>query len=154
MVDSITVFFYKDKLFIPTMGITPSGLRMVIEPIYVVEFNLASLVQSMQTVIEAGHPRVDSVPYSEYKKRDPLLKATKARSWKALARDGLVYVIEWRWDLGEIHLVLPEVDEKGRFAPTTTENFERSTIRLPTDMSLEELAKFIIEDIRKRKGMT
>jgi len=150
MVDSIDIFFYKDKLFIPTLGITPSGLRRVIEPIYVAELNLASLVQTMQKVIEAGHPRVESVPYSEYRKRDPLLKITKARSWKALAREGLGYAIDWRSDLNEVWIVLPEIDEKGRFAPLTTENMAWRIVRFPIDTPLEELAEFILEDIKKR----
>ena len=150
MVDNIDIFFYKNRLFVPTMGITPSGLRRVMEPIYVAELDSTSLVQAMQTVVAAGHPRVDSIPYSEYKKRDPLLKVTKARSWKALARDGLAYAIDWRPDLGEVQIVLPEMDKKGRFAPLTTENMKWRIVRFPIDTSLDELAEFIVEDIQKR----
>ena len=150
MVDAISIIFYRNHLYIPTMGITPSGLRRAIEPVYIAELDRESFVQAMRSAIEAGHPRVESIPYAEYKKRDPILRATKARSWRALARDGLAYSILWRPDLKEIQIVLPEVDKKGRFAPLTTENMKWRLVHFPIDTPLEELAEFILEDIKKR----
>ena len=153
MIDSISVIFYKGNIFIPTEARTKSGLYQAIDPVYVVPLEIDSFVQAMRAVIKKGHPQVKGTPYSEYRKRDPILRATKARSWKTLARDGLAYSIIWRPDLGEVQIDLPEVDKKGRFAPLTTENMEWRIVRFPIDISLEELAEFIIEDIRKRKGM-
>ena len=155
MVDAVSIIYYKNRIFIPTMGITPSGLHQAIEPVYVAELDKESLVQEIRTVIEAGYPQVESIPYSEYKRQDPILQATKARSWKALARRGLAYTIMWRPDLGEIQIDLPdEADRKGRIAPLTTENMAWRIVHFPIDTSLEELAKFIIEDIRKREGVS
>ena len=148
------IFFYKNQLVIPTDGITPSGLHQAIEPVYFAGLNKESLIQAMRAAVEAGHPRIEGIPYSEYKEQDPILRATRARSWKALARDGLAYSIMWRTDLNEIQLILPEVDKKGRFAPLTTENMTWRVVHFSSDTSLEELAEFIVEDIRKRKGIS
>ena len=153
MVDAISIIFYRKHLHIPTMGITPSGLRQAIEPIYIAELDRKSFVQAMRSAIEAGHPRVEGIPYSEYKKQDPILRVTKARSWKALARDGLAYSILWRPDLKEIQIDLPdEADKKGRFEPLTTKNMKWRIVHFSIDTPLEELAEFILEDIQKRLG--
>jgi len=152
MVDLINVLFYKGRLFVPTFGITPSRVRLVIEPVYVAEFDRDSLVQAIQAVREAGLPEVEEMPYSEYRKQDPILKATKARSWKALAREGLAYSIYWPADADEVQIILPKVDKKGRFAPLMKEDKVWRIVHFPKDTPIEELAEFILEDIRKRKG--
>lgn len=147
---SINVIFYKGRLFVPTEGITPSGVRKAIEPVHVAEFEKEALARAMQAALEAGLPQVEEIPYSEYKKHDPILKATKARSWKALAREGLAYSIHWPPDTEEVQVILPKVDEKGRFAPLMAADKTWRIVRFPPDTSLEELAEFILEDIRKR----
>ncbi len=149
-IKSINVIFYKGRLFIPSEGITPSGMRRAIEPVYVAELEKESFVRAMQAVLEAGLPQVEEIPYSEYKKNDPILKATKARSWKALAQEGLSYSIWWLPDADEVQIILPKVDKKGRFAPLMDEDKAWRVVHFPKDTPIEELAEFIIEDIHKR----
>ena len=152
MEEAVSIFFYKGRLFIPTFGVTQSGIQLAIEPVYVAEFDRDSLVQAIQAVREAGLPEVEEMPYSEYRKQDPILKATKARSWKALAREGLAYSIYWPPEADEVQIILPKVDKKGRFAPLMKEDKVWRIVHFPKDTPIEELAEFILEDIRKRKG--
>ncbi len=83
-------------------------------------------------------------------RNDPILKATKARSWKALAQEGLSYSIWWLPDADEVQIILPKVDKKGRFAPLMDEDKAWRVVHFPKDTPIEELAEFIIEDIHKR----
>lgn len=152
MVDLINVLFYKGSLFIPSFGVTQSGIQLAIEPVYVSEFDRDSLVRAIQAVREGGLPKVEEMPYSEYRKQDPILRATKARSWKALAREGLAYSIYWPPDADEVQIILPKVDKKGRFAPLMKKDKAWRIVHFPKDTPIEELAEFILEDIRKRKG--
>lgn len=140
----VGIYIWQGKAYLPTQGRFESGIWVDLEPIYVADLSLESLVAALEKVLAAGHSRLTDPTKEEWQKRkDPVLAATKAHSWKALARNGMSYSVGWTDD--QIRVDMSMVDGKGRwqFDPEKTRIF-------PIDTNLQTVANVILEDIRSR----
>ncbi len=138
---SASVIIYQDKAYVPTEAQMETGPYLAIEPVYVAGLTPEEIAQALAQAIAAGHPRVPGMTRDEFRKRrDPILKATKARSWKELYQKGGVYGIEFRED--EILIYTHSED------PLKVGNI----LRFPSDASLRDLAEAILNNFRARKA--
>lgn len=139
------VIIRKGKAYLPTSAeVEGVGAYLLVEPVYVVEPTLDELTEALERVFAAGNPKLPASAWEEpWAGPDPLLKAAGVRSWKALARGGASYTIEWRND--ETVLYLPMFDEKGRFASGVGE-----TLRFSPNTDIRTIAEAILEDARSR----
>lgn len=120
------------------------GPYVLVEPIYVVNLGVQEIAEALEKVINTGHPTFPSLTREEWQKRkDPVLKAAGVKSWKALARNGASYTLEWSQDT--ITLYVSRLDRQGRFEtdPAKTRTFPKQT-------SLETIIEAILDDVRSR----
>jgi len=141
---AVTIYVWRGKAYLPVQGRFESGIWVGLEPVQVADLSEDGLVTAIQRVQAAGHPQLPNPTREEWQKRkDPVLAATKARSWKALARAGASYSVDWTDD--KIRLDISEVDKKGRW-----EQDPQKVRIFPIDTSLQAITKAILEDIRSR----
>jgi len=117
---------------------------MDLEPVYIADLNIESLSLAVKKVLAAGHPYLPNPTREEMRRRkDPVLAATKARSWKELAKAGASYSIAWTDK--EIQVSMSRRDKKGRWEwdPEKMRSF-------PLDTPLQEIVAVILEDIQSR----
>ena len=140
----VGIYVWQGKAHLPIQGRFESGIWVDLEPVYVADLSIESLVAALEKVLAAGHPRLPDPTKEEWQKRkDPVLAATKAHSWTALARNGLSYSIGWTDD--QIRVDMSMVDRKGRW------QFDPEKARIfPIDTNLQAIAKVILEDIRSK----
>ena len=120
------------------------GPYVLIEPIYVVNLAVQEIVEALREAINTGHPAFPSLTREEWQKRkDPILKAAGAKSWKELARDGASYTLEWSEDT--ITLYVSRLDHRGRF-----ETDSAKTRTFPKRTPLETIVEAVFYDIRSR----
>jgi len=134
----------KGKGYIPTEALIEGGPYVCVEPVYTVSLNAHEIVQALEQVITAGHPKFPNLAREEWQKRkDPVLKAAGVKSWKELAKGGASYTIEWSEDA--VMLYISRLDQKGRFEtdPTRTRTF-------PKSMPLALIVEVVLDDIRSR----
>lgn len=143
MIQTIGVIVFRDKAYIPTDSQTPSGIYLAMEPVFTAELNVEELAKAMQCAIAQGNPVIPSIHHREYRKIDPVLKATGARNWKRLAREGASYGVFWRDE--KIDLYMSMLDHKGRFV-----NDPDKTLRFDRDIEIEEIAQAILSDWESR----
>lgn len=140
----VGIYVWQGKAYLPIQGRFESGIWVDLEPVYVVGLSTEELVAALEKVLAAGHPRLPDPTKEEWQKRkDPVLAATKARSWTALARNGTSYSIGWTDN--QIRVDMSMADSKGRwqFDPEKAHIF-------PIDTNLQTIAKVILADIRSR----
>ncbi len=140
----VGIYVWRGKAYLPVQAQLESGPFMDIEPVYTAGLNAEELISAVEKVLAAGHPRLPDPTREEMRQRkDPVLMATKARSWKELAQTGASYTIGWTDK--EIRVDISRLDKKGRweFDPEKTRIF-------PPDASLPDLIAVILEDIWSR----
>jgi hypothetical protein len=139
-----TIYVWHGKAYLPLQGQFESGIWVGLEPVQVAELSKDELVTAIQRVLTAGHPRLPNPTREEWQRRkDPVLAATKARSWKALARNGASYSIDWTGD--KIRVDMSKLDNKGRWV------YDVEKVRIfPSDTSLQVIVDVILGDIRSR----
>lgn len=114
------------------------------EPVFISDLNVDELASVLEKVIGIGHKILPNPTAEEWKNRkDPVLAATKAKNWKALATNGASYAIHQINE--EIRIDMSYTDEKGRW-----QNDPRKMHSFPKHTSLQEIIKLILSDAQSR----
>lgn len=139
------IYVWKGKAYIPTHAQYESGIFVDIDPIYITELKPSEMIQAIKSVKEAGHKCIpDPNSREEFlKRKDPVLTATKAKSWKQLARNGASYTIGWTEK--QIRIDMSCLNKKGVWEY----DLGKVKLLLP-DASLEQIVGIILEDIKTR----
>lgn len=140
----VGIYIWRGKAYLPIRARIESGAFMDIEPVYTAGLNTEELVSAVEKVLAAGHPRLPDPTQEDMRRRkDPVLAATGARSWKELARTGAAYTIDWTDK--EVQVDMSRLDKQGRWEwdPKKTRTF-------PPDTPLPDIIAVILEDIRSR----
>ncbi|WP_423222833.1 hypothetical protein [Candidatus Amarolinea aalborgensis] len=97
MLDKIVdIVAWPGKGYLSAVGRFPSGIYTAIEPVYVAELKPDELMIAAEKIIALGISHLPEVTAEEWRKRPgPILKATKARSWRRLGHMGASYGISW-----------------------------------------------------------
>lgn len=141
----VGIYVWRGKAYLPVQAQFESGVFVDIEPVYVTGLSLEELLSAVRKVLAAGHPRLPDPTREEMQqRRDPVLAATKARSWKELARTGAAYTIGWTDK--EIRMDMSRLDRKGRW------EYDPKKMRtFPPDSPLQDVVAVILEDVRARQ---
>lgn len=94
---------------------------------------------------EKGHKRIADPKSREevLKRKDPVLAATKAKSWKQLALNGASYTIGWTEK--QVRIDMSRLNKKGVW------EYDLEKVRiLPPDTPLEQIVEIILADIKTR----
>jgi len=139
----VGIIVYRGKAYISSFAETEAGFHVRIEPVYVVNINGEELLCALRKALAVGNPRIPTPTREELSRKGPVLRATKARSMKELAKTGAAYNIAWT-DKG-IEVETTRLDKQGRW------EFDPGKRRVfPSDTPLEEIVAVILEDIRSR----
>lgn len=134
------IIIFRSKAYVPTDANIEGGGSLDQDPVYVTELTTSDLARTVEQMLISIKPTVPALTRDMWKNRiDPVLKATSAKSWKQLAREGASYTIVR--DAKEIVIYMSMVDNKGRFvhAPQKTRHY-------PPDESVITLAEAILSD--------
>ena len=141
---SVDIVVWRGKAYFPALGRFPSGIYTAIEPVYVAELKSNELIIAAEKIIALGISPVPEVTVEEWRKRsDPILKATRARSWRRLGQMGASYGISWTEQ--HIRVDMSYRDKQGRW-----QNDPAKVRIFPLDMPLEEIIAVILADIQTR----
>jgi hypothetical protein len=141
----VGIYVWRGRAFIPTQARYESGIFVDVEPVYIAALIKDEMMKAIQAVKEAGHILLpDPETLEEFiRRKNPMLAATKARSWKELAQKGTSYTVGWTEY--EVRIDMSRLDKKGRLEY----DLERVRI-LPPDTALGEIVEIILEDIKTR----
>lgn len=139
------IYVWRGRAYVPTHAQYESGIFVDVEPVYLAELNADDLMRAIQAVKDAGHMRLpDPKTREEFLiRKDPVLAATKAKSWKQLARNGASYSIGWTKN--EIRIDMSRLNKKGIW------EYDLQKVKtLSPDTPLEYIIEIILEDIKTR----
>lgn len=145
----VGIIILNGKAYIPSLAETTSGMLIQIDPIIESEIQEDKLVEAINKILLTPRPQIPDISRDEWKKRkDPVLKATKVRSWKELAIKGASIGLEWT-NQG-IKLDIPKLDKKeGRWEVDPT-----SEITFPISTPLRDIVRVVIEKINSFPNMS
>jgi len=136
-----SILIWKGNAYIPTMAPCENGLWSIIEPVIVTKPEMETLLPSIEEIIESNLNQ--QVVPDDNKRSNPILNATKARSWYKLAETGASYLIDWTDDQITINMTLP--GKKNKFM------FDKDKIKqFPSDTSIRDILSVILDDIHSR----
>lgn len=140
----VGIYIWRGKAYLPVQARLESGAWVDTEPVFIAELTVDALTLAVERVIAAGHRSLPDPTREEWEQRkDPVLAATTARSWKELARNGASYTISQEDD--EIRVDMSFTDKKGRWQndPEKVRVFQK-------EIPLNTIVKVILEDIKSR----
>jgi hypothetical protein len=111
------------------------------EPVYITGVDIGEMEKVIENVLLTPRPRISDLTRDEWKKRkDPVLIATGAKSWKELARKGSSYNIGWSDKQKRLDIARVDKQGKWEFDPEKVRVFSVST-------PLEKILKIILDDV-------
>jgi hypothetical protein len=146
--DGVTIYVLGKKAYIPSHASYPS-IVVQTDPIYITSLDQKEMKPAIKAARESGWTELQ-----EPESRDQLLKeannvllrATKLRNWKQLARSGPAYMIAWTHTV--IRLSASCLDKRGRY------EFPKSKEQIfPVDTPLELVIQAILVDVDKRRSL-
>lgn len=141
---AVNIIIYRGKVYLPVQGKFESGVWVDLEPVFESKLHSDEMYVAIEKVISAGHPILPSPTQTEWQKREsPVLLATKAKNWKALAKNGASYSV--RGTDNEIIVYMSCTDKQGRWQTDSNK-----TVTFPKDTPLEVITKTIIDDAQTR----
>jgi hypothetical protein len=141
---SVSIDIRYGKAYVPVKAIFGTGTFVITTPIYVADLTLEGLTDAVEKARSHGHPRPPESAWDDLVgAKSPLLKATKARSWRELYRTGVSYTIYWSGQNQEVRVYMPHPDR-----PHDPAKHRRVT--LPITTPLKEIITLILEDVRSR----
>ncbi len=147
MVEVAGVIIYRDKAYMHVEARIKGNGFLAVEPVFVVDLTTNRLTAAFEQVIAAGHPLIRAPSSLEMKMRsDPILKASGAKNWDQLAKQGASYTISWHQN--KITLYISKLDQKGRFVPDLAK-----TKIFPIETPLSQLVDVILADARSRRNL-
>lgn len=140
----IGIYIWQGKAYLPVQARLESGVWVDVEPVAIADLTMDALATAVERVIAAGHRTLPDPTGEEWQQRkDPVLPATGARSWKELARNGASYTISQEDD--EIRVDMSYTDKKGRW-----QNDPEKVRVFPRETPPTRIAKVILDDIESR----
>lgn len=138
------IYVWHGRAYLPVQAQLQSGIWMDVEPVYCVGLSGQDLVAALEKVLSAGHLRLPNPTREEVRRRkDPVLAASKARSWRELERTGAAYTISWTDQETRIEMSHPDRTREWEY------DANKRRI-LPPDAPLSEIVAIILEDVRTR----
>ena len=146
---NVSIIIHQEKAYFPTKAFS-DGLWIDVEPVYMSSLNLMELVSTIREILGKEYPIFPDLTQEEWKqwhkKRGVILKATKTRSWKQLAKTAASYSIYLVDD--QLFVSMSRLDKKGRWEwdPDKEHVFSK-------DEPLENIVAIIISDAKSRPNL-
>jgi hypothetical protein len=132
------------KAYVPVMAPTDVGLTVQVEPVFVSDLTVESLLNALEQALNTVHPLVRQPTREEWGRwRSPVHKAAGVRSTKQMLKGAADYVIYWRDD--ETLMYSSHAGEATRWQDTTDE----APQSFPKDVPLRTLVEAILSDVEK-----
>jgi hypothetical protein len=140
----VNIIIWKGKAYLPNFSEYKSGIIVQIPPVYVANLDVDELQAAIEKILSTERIVLPDPTLEEWKnRRDPILDATKAKSWKELAKRGASYGLVWT-EQG-IRLDVSRLDKKGRWE--SDPNKEKTFY---PGFPLNDILRIIIEDINTK----
>lgn len=144
---TIIIYVFRGRAYLPTMGRLESGIWIHLQPVIEIELNHQELASAMKKIIDGGHKVLTFEEKEEWKKRrQPLLIATKCKSWRSLARNSAHYSVSKHKNNTIVDMSLPGVKSKGQFDSNKAKYYHQ-------EVSLKEIAQVILDDVHTRPNV-
>jgi hypothetical protein len=138
-----SVIIHRGKAYIPVEAKIEGGPYVAVEPVYEAALTEDAVVAAFEKVIASGHPQMKPplLPVEWRLRKDPVLAATGARSWRQLDKVSAFYGI-W-WHDGQVTLYLHPLDQDRE--PLIAADRVRT---FADDASVREIVQTILDDVR------
>lgn len=143
---SIGIIIWNNRAYFPSTVKCYSGIIIQVEPVYDTNLDVVEMVKAVNKVLSSleNQARIPDPTHNEWKNRkDPVLTATKAKSWKAIAKNGYSYGIEWLEQ--DVCLTFSRLDKRGRWEIDT-----EKARKYALDTPLDEIVQAILDDLEKK----
>jgi len=138
-----SILFWKGNAYLPTMAPYEYGGWVKIGPVIITSPNMENLVPAIEENMKINMKQQTVMGDDVDNSVDPILDATKARSWYKLAETGASYLINWTDDQIKVYMTLP--GKKNKFQLDNDKTQE-----LPADTHIEDILTVILDDLKSR----
>jgi len=139
----VSILIWKGNAYIPTMAPYEYGAWIKKDPVIISSPELEKLIPAIEEIITSNLTQQTVLGDDVEKRIDPILHATKARSWYKLAETGASYLIDWTDNQITVNMTLPGKKNKFQFDKDKIKQF-------PSDTSLRDILSVILDDLHSR----
>ena len=136
------VFVRGGRAFLPEFAFTDAGMYWPHGPVHEVDLSPDALVRKIDELIAKGHPSISHPQRSELDKSTTIQKALRVRSWKKMARQGIILFVLYRRG-GHVYLAR---------SPQGTDDVQRvdygNAKSYPDGTSTEEIVGAILQELQ------
>ena len=138
------VFIHSGKAYLPVLGWTDAGMYHEYGPVLTCDADNAALATTLKELKALGNPPMPHPSHEVLDKASPVEKAMRIRGFKKMAREGVIVA------------VISQLEESWRVAFSPADATDVQLIdydqasKLPPDVGLEAIAKYILEELGSR----
>jgi hypothetical protein len=140
---SVSILIWKGNAFIPTLAPHEYGGKLSVDPVIITTPDLENLIPAIEESIERNLNQKTIQADRDVDNGDPILSATKARSWYKLAETGASYLISWTDDQIIVYMSMEGKKNKLQFDKDKIQEF-------PSNTKLENILQVILDDLKSR----
>jgi len=107
----VHLFVYGDKAYLPEMAFTDIGMYWYYGPVHMVDMEQTAIVSKICELIEKGSPDIPHPAQSELDRSTSIQKAIGIRSWKTMAKEGILIFALYKRE-NSIHLASTPKDSE------------------------------------------
>ncbi|NJP07810.1 MAG: hypothetical protein HC837_20415 [Chloroflexaceae bacterium] len=152
MVHSVEVIARRAIAYIPTLakGEAKYGPYIAVEPVYITPLTVDAVLGTLEQVIAAGHPFIETPQTPEdwrnwRKIKDPVLAAMKLKNESQMVKESAYYHIAWTED--GIVLYLHTLEKEGRRVMFSFDP-ENRAMAFPHETPLRPIIEAIFADMK------
>ena len=141
----VGLYIYDEKAYLPTIARIRTGGWFDMEPVLICNLVVDEIVSAIEDLVAKGHGVVEPTDSEMGNlRKGAILRATKTRSWRELAKKGVSYSIDYSPD--QIRIDMTRLDNKGRW------EYDPSKVKvLSIDATTEQIVMIILSDFQSRR---
>lgn len=144
----LSIFFWRDKAYLPETGKTEVGIFWEMEHVHVVNQEITALSSIVESLSNRGNPIIPHPTRAEFRKLTSIQKELGFRSWKRMAQEGVIVCVVYCTDafIGVA------------FSPTDAKDIQLvdypNQREFPLDTEISRICKYILSELRARQKLS
>ena len=146
--DFISIVLFRGEIYLPTIKKFQSGQPIEVDPVIICGFQREEVKNTIEIILNGQKDLMpDPKSWNEIfqQSNQPMLRATKTRSWKKMTSESTSYLVTFSEQ--DISISISQLNKKGiQEFPSTLQKV------LPRAVPIEEIVEIILKDMTIRKG--
>ena len=139
------IFFWNNKAYLPVIGRTEVDFYWEAGPIFTSDMTIEALSTALDEIVKVGNPPMRHPTQAEFRKATSIEKALGMRSWRRMAKAGVIRCVV-SWEEGKI--IVAFSPRNARDVGEIDTEHEKD---FPLDTPMCTIAEYVLHEVQMRR---